>query len=495
MRTRIGLVLMFSLLLVLALPGFASAKGPASRITIVGPGLNGELVLEGDATVLTPISFAMLEDFMQPVDPPARPARGFELTRFFETNSGEFVPFDQVAYHPAPDGEPGVVHYLGIVNGSSEYDGRWFRTSSKGEAALREVLASHGANLDAVAVPVAPYLALTGERGALRLFDPATLDTAAAWQISASEPSLIGATGAPLGDALFLNALDEHGEFGTLRLDLASARACPLELPGEVIAAAPDGENVIVSAQHVKASEHAPTTRLEVRRADTLDFGKITAVAPGSAAVQHFASQDGRQIATLRHEDDNTSISVFDTLRQQTIVERRVGKMREGAAYRIAWDSASGAIYVLDGQWVYRLDGDELEFTQYGGFELVDEDKQPLGVPGAAFEIAGARDGTLYLYRPGEVGGILQVRFVLGRLEERLWADLAPVQAVLHGETIYVVTHDADTDESALWALDLATGARESAPLEPGDWRLNLVWLDPAAAPSEGGEIIRAGCG
>ena len=132
MRTRIGLVLMLALLIALALPGLTSAKGPASRIVIVGPGLDGELVLEGDMAVLIPISFAMLEDFMQPVDPPARPAPGFELTRFFETNPGQYVPFDRVAYHPAPDGEPGLVHYLGIVNGSSEYDGRWFRTTPKG---------------------------------------------------------------------------------------------------------------------------------------------------------------------------------------------------------------------------------------------------------------------------------------------------------------------------------------------------------------------------
>lgn len=493
MRTRIGLVLMLVLLIALALPGLTSAKGPASRIVIVGPGLDGELVLEGDMAVLIPISFAMLEDFMQPVDPPARPGPSFELTRFFETDVGQYVPFDRVAYHPAPDGEPGLVHYLGIVNGSSEYDGRWFRTTPKGEATLREVLAANGANLDLIAAPVEPYLALSGESGALHLFDPATLESAAAWQISASTPALVRATAAPRGEALFLDALDDSGTLGTLRLDLADARACPLKLPGEVVSSVPDGENLIVASWSVTPGDEAPSTQIEIRRADTLDLGKAIPTSIENAAVQHFASPDGRQIVTLRHEDGMTWISVFDTFRQQTVVERRMGKMREGAAHRVAWDSVSGAIYVTDGQWVYQLGGDDYEFTQFGGFEMVDEDKQPLATPGTVFEIAGARDGTLYLYRPGEAGGILQVRYVLGRLQDRLWTDLAPVQAVLHGETIYAVTHDAASGEAALWALDLATGERESVALEPGDWRLNLVWLDPAAVPSAG-EVIPAGC-
>lgn len=492
MRTRIGLTLLLAALLALALPGFASAKGPASRITIVGPGLDGALEIVDDAVLLGALSMAALEDFMRPAEPPAYPTLGFELTRFFETNTGEYVPFDQVVYHPAPDGEPGLVHYLGIVNGSSEYDGRWFHIQPRGERMLREVLSAHGADFEVVAFTVEPYLALLGKSGTLRVIDPATLDTAAAWQISLSEPSLVRATAAPRGDALFLDALGEAGAFGTLRLDLADARACPVKMPGEVVTAAPDGENLIVASGQANPGE-APSGQIEVRHADTLDLGKAIPVSAASAAVQHFPSPDGRYVATLRQDEGTMFVGVFDTYRQVQIIERRLGKVPDGAVHRAAWDSVSGSIYVINGQRAFRLDSDQFGFSQYGGFELVDEDKQPLGGPGTVFEIAGARNGTLYLYRPGETSGILQVGFVLGRLQDRLWTDLAPAQATLHGETIYALAHD-ETGEASLWALDLASGEREHIALGPGAWRVSLVRLDPAALPSEGGAVIPAGC-
>ncbi|MEL7675038.1 MAG: hypothetical protein AAGU78_14975, partial [Chloroflexota bacterium] len=376
MRTRIGLVVLLSLLIALALPGLASAKGPAQRITIIGPGLEGELEIVNDAALLNALSMTMLEDFMQPIDPPARPAPGFEITRFYEANTGGYVPFDVVVYHPAPEGEPGAIYYDGIVNGSSEYDGRWFRTNPKGEAALREALAAHGANLDAVATVTTPYLALSGQGSRFRLIDLATLEPAVAWQIGASEVTLVRVTAAPRGDALWVEALEGRGARGTLRLDLASGRACLLKMPGEVVTAVPDGESLIVASWHVKPGDRAPSTQIEVRSADSLDLKTAIETSQANAAVQHFASPDGRYVATLRHEAGETWVSIFDTFRQRQIVERRMGETTEGAAYRVAWDSTSGTIYVIDGQRVYRLDGDQFEFNPYGGFEMVDEDEQ-----------------------------------------------------------------------------------------------------------------------
>ena len=56
--------------------------------------------------------------------------------------SQQYFPFDQVVYFPDPEGGRGSIFYGGIVNGSSEYDGKWFRASQEGEAALRAALAS-----------------------------------------------------------------------------------------------------------------------------------------------------------------------------------------------------------------------------------------------------------------------------------------------------------------------------------------------------------------
>ena len=494
MRTRIGLALVLAALVALALPGFASAKGPASRIVIVGPGLDGELELVDDSVLLGALSMAALEDFMRPAEPPAHPTPGFELTRYFETNTGQYMPFDQVVYHPAPDGEPGLVHYLGIVNGSSEYDGRWFHIQPSGERMLRDVLSAHGANFEVLAFTVRPYLALLSAGGALRVIDPATLDAAAAWQIGASQPSLVRATAAPRGDALFLDALDEAGAFSTLRLDLADARACPVKMPGEVVTAAPDGENLIVASWQARPGE-APSGQIEVRPADTLDLGQAIPVSTATAAVQHFPSPEGRYVATLRHDAGETWLGLFDTYLREYVTDRKVGAMPDGAMYRAAWDATRGAIYVIDGQHVYRFSLSDLAFNPWRGFELKDEADRPLGKPGVALEVAGARDGFVYLYRPGEAGGILRVSAVLGRLDERLWTELAPMYALLHGHTLYALAADPDTGESTLWALDLETGAAEQrAQAWKGEERFSLVWLDPAALPGSEQAIVTASC-
>lgn len=493
MRTRIGLALMLVALVALALPGLAGAKGPAGRIVIVGPGLDGAVELVNDAPLLGSLSMGMLENFLRPVDPPAYPRPGFELTRYFETNTGQYVPFDTVVYHPAPDGEPGLIYYDGMVNGSSEYDGRWFAVNPKNEAVLREVLAAHNANLDIVTLTVEPYLALYGAGSVVRLLDTETLAPGGAWQIDAPGHAIARATAGPRGDALFLEALDGTGTPGTFRLDLTEGRACPVKMPGEVLTAVPDGENLIVASWQTQPGK-APAGQIEVRRADSLALGKAIPVSTANAAVQHFPSPDGRYVATLRQDGDMMFAGVFDTYRQAQIVERRIGKVPDGAVWRVAWDSVTGSIYVLNGQRVFRLDGDNFDFTQYGGFELVDENKQPLGAPGRVFEIAGARNGTLYLYRPGEAGGILQVGFVLGRLQDRLWTDLTVTQATLHGETIYALAQD-ETGEASLWALDLESGAEEQqAPAWKGEERLSLVWLDPAALPGGKQAILTARC-
>lgn len=501
MRTRIGLVVLLSLLIALALPGLASAKGPAQRITIVGPGLEGELEIVNDAALLNALSMTMLEDFMQPVDPPARPAPGFEITRFYEANTGGYVPFDVVVYHPAPEGEPGAIYYDGIVNGSSEYDGRWFRTNPKGEAALREALAAHGANLDAVATVTTPYLALSGQGSRFRLIDLATLEPAVAWQIGASEVMLVRVTAAPRGDALWVEALEGRGARGTLRLDLASGRACLLKMPGEVVTAVPDGENLIVANWRDHAGGSGPSAALDVRRAETLDLAAAIPVPGGHRATQHSPSPDGRQIATLHHGAGETWLGVFDTYTRKYVTDRRLATLSDGAMLRLAWDAAGGTIYVIDGQRVYRFSTASLEFMPYQGFELVDQDRAPLGGPGALFEIAGARDGTLYLYRPAErdggagTGGIYVVRAVLGRLSQHLWPDLPLIQAIMHGETIYALEAPNIAGDAALWALDLATGeGRRVTTLRKGEEMLSLVWLDPAAVPTTRDRVIRAGC-
>jgi hypothetical protein len=50
-----------------------------------------------------------------------------------------------VLYVPDSEGEPGAIYVVGINNGSSPYDGRWYGVHQDSEAVLLSVLAEQGA--------------------------------------------------------------------------------------------------------------------------------------------------------------------------------------------------------------------------------------------------------------------------------------------------------------------------------------------------------------
>jgi hypothetical protein len=59
--------------------------------------------------------------FQDRTEAPVNPGIGYEITRYYVEGSRESA-FDKLHYYP----ETGFVYYDGIVNGSSEYDGKWY---------------------------------------------------------------------------------------------------------------------------------------------------------------------------------------------------------------------------------------------------------------------------------------------------------------------------------------------------------------------------------
>lgn len=130
-------------MIVLLLAQAVWAKGPPQKITISGEGLAGEIVITDDETTLNALAMMTLEDYVTfTADAPdGISGEGYLLTRFYEISPDRYVPFDQVRYFRSPNGGRGYIQYVGIVNGSSEYDGKWFRPTQDGEIVLQAVLA------------------------------------------------------------------------------------------------------------------------------------------------------------------------------------------------------------------------------------------------------------------------------------------------------------------------------------------------------------------
>jgi len=116
-RFRIAVGLAFMLTLVTSMT--VLAKGSFAFISITGPDLKEALRIS-DPT-LTEDFFTFADFYRDGTEAPADPGAGYEITRYYVEDSNESA-FDKLHYYP----ETGFVYYDGIVNGSSEYDGKWY---------------------------------------------------------------------------------------------------------------------------------------------------------------------------------------------------------------------------------------------------------------------------------------------------------------------------------------------------------------------------------
>jgi hypothetical protein len=112
----------------------AAAKGNFDYVTVKGPGITGEINITNPA--LTGDFFAFADFSKGNIASPAAPGEGYQVVRVYVMDNND-QPFDQLHYYPYT----GYVYYDGVVNGSSEYDGRWYAANPAAEEPFRAALA------------------------------------------------------------------------------------------------------------------------------------------------------------------------------------------------------------------------------------------------------------------------------------------------------------------------------------------------------------------
>ena len=125
------------LALIILVPTAAFAKGEFDYITVKGPGIVGEIDVTNPA--LTQDFFAFADFSQGEVPAPVDPGQGYQIVRVyveFTDSKPKDLPFDQLHYYPYT----GYVYYDGVVEGSSEYDGKWYAANPAAEAPIRSVL-------------------------------------------------------------------------------------------------------------------------------------------------------------------------------------------------------------------------------------------------------------------------------------------------------------------------------------------------------------------
>jgi hypothetical protein len=132
MFSRIRVALGVALLATLMISITAFAKGNFAFVSIVGPNLK-ETVRSTDPALT--MDFLAFFDFSNRVEAPKESGAGYLVTRYYVDNDRE-TAFDQLHYYP----DTGLVYYDGIVNGGSEYDGKWYTAKPEIKAAFEKAL-------------------------------------------------------------------------------------------------------------------------------------------------------------------------------------------------------------------------------------------------------------------------------------------------------------------------------------------------------------------
>lgn len=132
-----------------------SAKGGYSFITISGADIAQPI--RTNESALTEDFFAFADFYRDRVEAPANTGVGYEITRYY-MDGGREIAFDRLHYYPST----GYVYYDGIVNGSSEYDRKWYAAAPGVKSVFEHALTAATAILsepvepakDAVSEPV-----------------------------------------------------------------------------------------------------------------------------------------------------------------------------------------------------------------------------------------------------------------------------------------------------------------------------------------------------
>ena len=138
-------------LILLLVPAIALAKGGGfTYISVKGPGIIGDVVITDPA--LTESFFAFADFSAGPIPAPADPGQGYQIVRAYVIEDKDH-PFDQLEYYPYT----GYVHYIGLAEGTSEYDNNWYAADPAADAPFRAALKAR-ANL--TWIPFAAFLVI-----------------------------------------------------------------------------------------------------------------------------------------------------------------------------------------------------------------------------------------------------------------------------------------------------------------------------------------------
>jgi hypothetical protein len=142
MKTRLWLICLVIVAL-LVVVGPVAAKGAPVRVSITGPGIDGEIVVT-EPELLEALGLYQFNDLARRIDAPAEPpSNGYRIYRYMMDGESSW---DSLTYYPDPAGGLGWLYFDGLnpAIGSTQGQGEWYRPSEAGAAAMRQILTDAG---------------------------------------------------------------------------------------------------------------------------------------------------------------------------------------------------------------------------------------------------------------------------------------------------------------------------------------------------------------
>jgi hypothetical protein len=137
----------FRIALLLLMPlfgiGNAYAKGAPAMLKIRGPGISDVLEIT-NVGLLISFGWGEFADFDAPIAARDNFDGGYIITRYVLMGGTTMRSLDTLTYFPGSGDEDSIVYYNGIIDkkfilGGTPQDGKWFRVSAQGEAAIQRI--------------------------------------------------------------------------------------------------------------------------------------------------------------------------------------------------------------------------------------------------------------------------------------------------------------------------------------------------------------------
>ncbi len=140
---QVSLILLIVMVLSLLTMGRAQAK-ELVKVTIAGPGLNGEIELTDTESLSVFRELGFADEIYQPKSVANEPY--FEI-RMALGDGTEIVATGVYHYYPASKQHPSYIYYAGAINAWSSRDGQYFLLPEDTDRKLHDLLTKFGASL------------------------------------------------------------------------------------------------------------------------------------------------------------------------------------------------------------------------------------------------------------------------------------------------------------------------------------------------------------